>query len=682
MRWRSPLDLRPLKPEPTTTYRPDVDGLRAVAVLCVIGFHAFPAHVPGGYVGVDVFFVISGFLISSIIFGGLRRNNFSYLEFYKRRIRRIFPALIIVLTVSLVVGWFALLPDDFKQLGKETAASAGFGANILFWTQSGYFDGGARTKPLLHLWSLGVEEQFYLAWPLLLAFMYRRARHLGAIVASLLATSFLLNVSLVHESPETSFYLPSGRLWELLTGALLACVALAMPATARMQREQATVRVSPMLVFREGLAWFGLALIGSCLWLLDDHSVFPGWWAVLPVLGALFLIAAREAWLNRVVLSSPVLVFIGLISYPLYLWHWVALTIVHLRFHDGAGVAPLSLRTAAVAISFILAWATYALAERPIRFSPHTHVGPVTLLVLMAFAGVAGLAVDLSDGGAWRYPTEVRPLIAFDYDRAREYAETAYRADTCFLGRTATFADLAAECIDTHRDQGPLLVLWGDSHAASLYPGLKAMQERRGTFRITQFTASLCPPILGEVFRRRPHCQAFNEAAYKKITELQPDIIVLMGHWRSYAVVGDGEGKLDLDALGETVRRLRAIGVSRVVVVGCLPEWTIAQPRVTVRLWRDSHTAVDRTDKYLDTSLARVDGTIRDTAIDAGAVFVSPMAALCNSRGCRLSTDGNPRSPLAWDNTHLTPPGSEYLITLMADGAFGQPVPLGRHAGN
>ncbi len=663
-----------MKPEPSTAYRPDVDGLRAVAVLCVIGFHAFPAHVPGGYVGVDVFFVISGFLISSIIFSGLRRNNFSYVEFYKRRIRRIFPALIIVLTISLIVGWFALLPDDFKQLGRETAASAGFGANILFWSESGYFDAAARTKPLLHLWSLGVEEQFYLAWPLLLALVYRRTRHLAAIVAGLLATSFLLNVALVHESPETSFYLPTGRLWELLTGALLAYLALATPATAGTQRAQALVVLSEKPVFREALAWFGLALIGSCLWLLDESSSFPGWWAVLPVLGTLFVIATRHAWLNRVVLSNPTLVFIGLISYPLYLWHWVALTIVHLRFHDGAGALPASLRTAAVAISVILAWATYALAERPIRFSPHPRVGPVALLVLMAFGGVLGLAVDLSDGGAWRYPSEIRPLIAFDYDRAREYADIAYRTDICFLGRTATFADLAAECVDTHRDHGPLLVLWGDSHAASLYPGLKAMQDRRGTFRITQFTASSCPPLLGEAFRRRSHCQAFNEAAYKKITELQPDIVVLMGHWRNYVALAEGEGKLYLDALGETVRRLRAIEVSRVVVVGCLPEWTIAQPKVTVRLWRDSHAAVDRTNKYLDMSTARVDSIIRDTVIGAGAVFVSPMEALCNSRGCRLSTDGNSRWPLAWDNTHLTPPGSEYLIALTANDAFGPAI--------
>jgi hypothetical protein len=347
---------------------------------------------------------------------------------------------------------------------------------------------------------------------------------------------------------------------------------------------------------------------------------------------------------------------------------------VHLRFHDGAGVAPASLRTAAVAISFILAWATYVLAERPIRFSPNPRVGPVALFVLMTCVGVLGLAVDLSDGGAWRYPNEIRPLIAFDYDRAREYAQIAYRTDICFLGRTATFADLAAECIDSHRDHGPLLVLWGDSHAASLYPGLKAMQDRRGIFRITQFTASSCPPLLGEVFSRRPHCQAFNEAAYKKITELQPDIVVLMGHWRNYAALADGEGKQDLDALGETVRRLKAIGVSRVVVVGCLPEWTIAQPSVAVRLWRDSHAAVDRTNNYLDMSSARVDSIIRDKVIDAGAVFVSPIEALCNARGCRLSTAGTSRWPLAWDNTHLTPPGSEYLIALTANDAFGPAI--------
>jgi hypothetical protein len=300
----------------------------------------------------------------------------------------------------------------------------------------------------------------------------------------------------------------------------------------------------------------------------------------------------------------------------------------------------------------------------------------------MAVVGLSGLAVDLSDGGAWRYPTEIRPLVAFDYDRERENAETAYRTDLCFLDKTHTFSDLAAECIDTRRDRGTLLVLWGDSHAASLYPGLKALQDRRGGFRIAQFTASLCPPILDEVFHRQPNCQAFNEAAYKKIAELKPGIVMLMGHLANYMVVREGGSELSLAALRNTVSRLRAIGVSRIVVVGCLPEWTIAQPKVSVRLWRDTRATSDRTYKYLNTSSARVDSEIRDTIIGSGAVFVSPLDALCNERGCLLSTARNPRSPLAWDTAHLTLPGSEYLIDLTADDAFGSVIsPPAPHVG-
>lgn len=207
-------------------YRPDVDGLRAIAVLAVVFFHAFPNVIKGGFIGVDVFFVISGYLISTIIFENLDRGSFSFSEFYARRIKRIFPALILVLVACFTFGWFVLLADEYKQLGKHIAAGAGFISNIVFWNEAGYFDNAAHTKPLLHLWSLGIEEQFYILWPLVLWFAWKRKFNLLTITILFAIASFALNVKGVKQDAVATFYSPQTRFWELLSGSLLAWTTL------------------------------------------------------------------------------------------------------------------------------------------------------------------------------------------------------------------------------------------------------------------------------------------------------------------------------------------------------------------------------------------------------------------------------------------------------------------------
>lgn len=207
-------------------YRSDIDGLRAIAVLLVVGFHAFPHWVKGGFIGVDIFFVISGFLISSIILGNLESNTFSFTEFYSRRIRRIFPALLVVLTTCFTIGWFVLFADEYKLFGKHMAAGAGFVSNLVFWDESGYFDKAAETKPLLHLWSLGIEEQFYIAWPVLLWVAWRLHFNLLAMTLAVAAVSFFLNTKGIRTDAVATFYSPQTRIWELLTGSILAWFSL------------------------------------------------------------------------------------------------------------------------------------------------------------------------------------------------------------------------------------------------------------------------------------------------------------------------------------------------------------------------------------------------------------------------------------------------------------------------
>lgn len=247
------------------SYRPDIDGMRAIAVIGVLLFHAFPSLLPGGFVGVDVFFVISGYLISSHIFRDLGSGNFSLLTFFRRRIRRIFPALLVVMAACLLAGWFLLLRDEYEQLGKHVAAGAGFVANIVLWLESGYFDKAGIFKPLQHLWSLGVEEQFYILWPVVALLVWPRKYGLVLALAGISATSFILNVILISREPSFSFYSPLTRLWELLAGAGLAWVEFngrRLPA-------------------RGVLAYVGLvALVLS--FVLTPEIGFPGWWVVLP----------------------------------------------------------------------------------------------------------------------------------------------------------------------------------------------------------------------------------------------------------------------------------------------------------------------------------------------------------------------------------------------------------------
>ena len=383
-------------------YRPDIDGLRGVAVLAVVGFHAYPDYFPGGFVGVDVFFVISGFLISSIILRQLRRSRFTLADFYARRIRRIFPALLIVLVACLIFGWFALLPDELEHLGKHTAAAATFVSNFALWRESGYFDRAAELKPLLHLWSLGIEEQFYLVWPMLLLLLWKRRHNLAITIAFLTTASFALSVAIGQEKQIANFYFPFSRFWELGLGCLLAVVKESPGSMTQWLREevrwfskdhaQAPGRRDLSLPSwaHSVLPVVGIGLIGAAIFLFDRHTTFPGWATLLPTVGAMCVIWARgDSWFQRRIVACAGLVLIGVISYPLYLWHWPLLSFAAIL---ESGTPESSVRVAAVLLSFVLAWLTFKFFEHPIRARRSTRV-TWTLAGALAIFGAVGLAL-------------------------------------------------------------------------------------------------------------------------------------------------------------------------------------------------------------------------------------------------------------------------------------------------
>ena len=369
-------------------YRPDIDGLRAIAVLSVVIFHAFPEYLGGGFIGVDVFFVISGFLITSLILREQREERFSLKHFYARRIRRIFPALSLVLGFGLIAGWICLNFMEYKQLTKHTGSSAIFITNFMLLREAGYFDNAADTKPMLHLWSLAIEEQFYLAWPLVLMFFKRLPRWLFPALVVLLLSSLGYSLSLVFKGNfEYDFYSPLSRSWELLLGASLAFGVSRQVAIPTSWRNMA--------------GWVGLVFIFISACFLDKNMPFPGYWALPPTVGAaLILFAGMQSNLNRVLLASRPLVAIGLISYPLYLWHWPLLSFARILESQTPG---LGLRLFLVLSSFVLAWVTYRFVEKPIRFSDRYPRAVLWLSLWMVAVLLMSHAVNRLDGLKFRH---------------------------------------------------------------------------------------------------------------------------------------------------------------------------------------------------------------------------------------------------------------------------------------
>ena len=444
-------------------YRKDIDGLRAIAVLAVVAFHAAPGRMPSGFIGVDIFFVISGFLISTIIFKGLESNSFSFIDFYIRRVRRIFPALLIVLLTSLIFGYFTLPDGDFKSLGKHIAGGASFVSNFVLWSESGYFDNAAHYKPLLHLWSLGIEEQFYIIWPFFLWLAWKRKFGYLRLILFILITSFVLNIYTIEKYPVATFYSPFTRFWELSIGSVLAYVCM-FTSYADLNKNN---QICCNLVSALG----GLLLLTAFVTISSSRN-FPGWWALLPTFGTLFLIwAGPNSWINRVVLSNSLLVWFGLISYPLYLWHWILLSFC--RVIEGNEVAQTT-RLVAVTLSIIFAWLTFKFVENPIRQRSKEKVTPyvlVTLLGLLGLVGYYGFVGSESEGRSG----SPRVANAGEIGHFPFFSKISVQYFPCTpldILKNADNWNGFGRCFQSKENSVIDVAIIGDSHAEHLFPGL------------------------------------------------------------------------------------------------------------------------------------------------------------------------------------------------------------------
>ena len=534
-----------------------------------------------------------------------------------------------------------MLPSEYKEFGKHLMASAAFVINAVLLGEAGYFDAASEAKPLLHLWSLAIEEQFYLVWPLFLAAGWRARMPLMVVVGVVGCTSFVANVWLTGTHPSAAFYLPITRFWELLAGAALSLT---------VNRETRTVY--SQLVNVASIA--GALLIGIALSVVRRDNAFPGWWAALPVAGAVLVIAAGPQGLaNRHWLSSRGMVWIGKVSYPLYLWHWPILTITR-----SIGSEPVSVRSRVLAllVSLVLAWLTYSFVERPIRFGSPSKWKVAAPLLLLSVLGLAGHNIYSRDGLEFRRANNAPAGM-------KEAAVGWYRIKECMIdadGKDTKTPTFSKTCDGRGGGpQRPLVVLWGDSYAASMYPGLREFAERRG-FDLAQYTAALCPPITATIaLNKAKHCDEVAELVLKRIEELKPDMVIMAGYWSVYRVPPTTRGGI-YPGLGQTIAAVKRAGVSNVILMGQLPTFLDNQTSIGAKVFVKG--MVDRTYKGFDPQSLEHDAYARATALSAGVGFVSPIQLLCDPTGCLISTSREALRPVAWDFGHLTEWGSQLLI--------------------
>jgi len=599
-------------------YRKDIDGLRALAILPVILHHLTERG--GGYVGVDVFFVISGFLISSILYREVEASTFSLADFYRRRILRIVPALVVMILAVFAAGYVIFLPSEFSRLGESGAAAALSYSNILFWTQSGYFDSDSALKPLLHTWSLGVEEQFYIVFPLLLIVLRKLPRPwLKAVLWVICILSFALaNWEIARDRAENAFYLLPSRLWELGLGSLLAVGAV--PEIRGRLRQWA----SPA----------GLALITGSIVLMTAKTPFPGLFALPACLGAGLIIQSGRGEeglpLGNRLLSFWPIVLVGQMSYSLYLWHWPVIVFGRL-IAEGDGLVA---NAAFVVVMFGLAWLSWRFVERPFR----TMKGVSTSKILsygagaLAASAVMGFGLLLSHGLVDRLsPPERRIEATLDHD------VKAYEGGRCFL----TSQDVSSSFDDAYclRANAPVLLM-GDSHAAHLLPGLRAVY---GT--LSQATASGCKPLIDVYKGGRSTCADVIGRIYDPAFHMNQDgVIIFAARWNAD----------DVRHIRSSVTALRR-KASTVVVVGPVPQYEQPVPLIILRGAR-LHQA-DYARRHRTEGLEKVDADI-DAALRGmpGVIYVSALRHFCEGEVCALS-DAQGR-PLAWDYGHLTDTGS------------------------
>ena len=613
------------------TYLATVDGLRSGAVLSVLLYHAGISSFSGGFVGVDVFFVISGYLITANIVSDHRAGTFRFDKFYLRRARRLLPAAFFTLFACLIAGAALMSPAHMQELGGSAVYSVFSLSNVFFWMQADYWDAAAETKPLLHFWSLGVEEQFYVIWPALLIFLlgFKRQFFIYVSLAVLALASIWASEVFLDTHPNAVFYLTPFRAFEFCLGAAL--VWLPRSFDHRPLAKDATFLL-------------GLALICIAVFTFTEEMRFPGVSAILPCLGAaLIIFVAKAPGRFNLMLSNSTAVYIGKISYSVYLVHWPIIVFYkYWKFTDLETAEKYFL----IALSICCGALMYHYIEQPFRRVSRPDLKTQNKHFLAALTGLAAFLVTSSASawisGGWRGRYDEASLNLLSIEKNKITA--TYRSGICYTGSSDVMENFSFETCLTPSPHKTNIYLLGDSYAAHLYPGLRVQFP---DWRILQANYSSCTAVIRKD-RKPSACTLFTNHLYENfVTDNSVDAAILSGRWSN----------ADLAPLRDTLRHLKAAGVTP-IIIGRSAEYKKTIPEIVVR--RNLKSGLEDLDEFLLPGLHQINAHLAQLAEEEGVLFFDALGAFCNVDGICAIADKLP-DVYHWDNGHLTVSGSLYL---------------------
>ncbi|MBI1407221.1 MAG: acyltransferase family protein [Caulobacter sp.] len=612
----------PSSPGAFLKHRTDIDGLRGLAVLAVFAGHLGLSGAPGGFVGVDVFFVVSGFVIARVVAHRHAEGRFSLVDFWERRTRRLMPAVLVVIAATTAMACFHMFPDELTSFAGSSLSTLAFAANLWFWQTISYFAAPPDMHPLLHAWSLGVEEQFYIVFPLLMAAGWRWfPKALKPVLGLLALASFAIGVWWARDHVSADFYLPVSRAWELLLGVLLSLGAIPTPKDRRVR------------------ATMGAAGLAMILWAMATYqpwTVMPGTAALLPCLGALLLLAAGEDTPTGALLSIPPLRFYGAISYSLYLWHWPLISFQRMLYGQQTGAEGA---VAVFILAVVLATLSWRFIETPVRDRRDgLSTGRFYLVALAATLLVAAPSVAiLATGGL---PARFSPRV---YAIATSAVRTERRQEACLPSPDGPLSDWPAGCLDRAADR-PNWLLMGDSHANHLWFGLS---QAHPDINLMQATVSNCRMTIAPADGATAQCRRLADRLFGEIlSKTPPERVYLAGLWRP----GDEA------AVAETLAWLKAHGIEA-ILIGPAPTYEQSVPRLLALAEHLGQPDLPLHRRLYDAD--RMEPKMQAVARAADVPYLSILRAICPRGVCELTTPNG--RPMQWDEGHLSRDGSRLV---------------------
>ncbi|MDY6450725.1 acyltransferase family protein [Acinetobacter faecalis] len=628
-------------------FRYDINGLRAIAVLAVVIFHFNPQWLPGGFAGVDVFFVISGFLMTSIIFSGVEKNTFNVFKFYNARANRIIPVLAAMSAVLLVFGWFYLLPTDYRDLGRQIEKSSLFISNLLFAKGGGYFDTAEHTKWLLHTWSLSVEWQFYIFFPIIIIALkkFLSFRNLKLVVLGLFLASFIYCIYATYKDSKTAYFLLTSRAWEMLLGGL----AFLYPWSLKNKSHQIITQC------------LGIVLIIASYFLMSKDTPWPGYMALIPVLGAYLIVVAN--YQNNFLINNPISNSIGKWSYSIYVWHW---PLVVLGFY----FAFESWWIYGIPLSILLGFLSYQFIEK-INFSRYSSwkeiykVKPFYIFLIILACGYAVKetdGIDLLNYGRLSQVSEKNTYLKTYKDKHQNLYDIYWLKCNTYSSLTdKNIYDIDPICIQKNGDGG--VFLWGDSHAEALSYGLRAFLKTNN-IPFYQKTSAGCRALLTDSLRlegnMRKACDHSNKIAIQSILKLKPRLVVI--------AQSTDHDKTDWDIISQ---KLLSNGVSEVILIGPVSQWQPSLPETMIKNqhWKTKDEYIS--DKNLDMTVIQIDQTMKKSKFMEHVHYISLIDHLCKFNNqkyyCRVKPNDT-NDLIQVDYGHLSKEGSLFVVNnIIAD---------------